>query len=92
MLRPLGDGSRPPKKTLTAEQVGGDRGTSPCRIAAKRLTLTGGADRVGVRVPGDVGGDGGTYAHVAYVATPVHLATQTPLPPVNVTRANVDAV
>ena len=28
---------------------------SPCRIAGKRLTLTGGADRVGVRMPGDVG-------------------------------------
>jgi len=39
---------------------GGTRGRkwrrwgSTCRISAKRLTLTGGADRVGVRLPGDV--------------------------------------
>jgi len=33
---------------------------SGCRIAAKRLTLTGDADRVGGRLPGDVGSDGGT--------------------------------
>ena len=33
--------------------------------------------------------DRGGYAHVAYDATPVHLATGTRLPPVNTTRANV---
>jgi len=86
---------------------------STCPIAAKRLTLTGGADRVGVRMPGAVGSgqhqpdrgqaasarscghrvagmpDRGGYAHVAHVATPVHLATGTRLPAVNAIRANM---
>ena len=108
-----------------------------CRIAARRLTLTGGADRVGVRLPGDMGrewsrwrpvpaasrpayahrrgrscerpdaGSQPAYAHrrgrscgrpdagfwpdvyVVRVATPVHLATGTRLPPVNTTRTTV---
>jgi len=34
---------------------GGDGG-GPCRIAAKRLTLTGGADPMGARFPGAVAG------------------------------------
>ncbi len=48
---------------------------STCRLAAKRLTLTGGADRVGVRVP-----DRG----YAYKRRQGHR----PLPPVNAARAN----
>jgi len=43
-----------------SDQHGRNPVASPYGIAARRLTLTGGAERVGVRLPGDVGDDGGT--------------------------------
>jgi len=51
----LATGTRLPAVDATRTNVGdlgGNDGT--CRIVARRLTLTGGADRVGVRMPGDV--------------------------------------
>jgi len=74
---------------------------APCRIAAKRLTLTGGADCVGVRMPDrgraadahrrcrSCGRPDAGFWPDAYVATPVHLATGTRLPPVDAAQANV---